>query len=223
MLIKLEKNICELQFCRGTEGRCSFSLVDDVNLKNEIEQVLKNISLLQKNPVSEFEVQPHKRLKFALAACPNACTQPQIKDLGIIVRLFPSEIGAYCEGCGGCEDVCREQAVTIRNSRAQILTEQCLGCGMCISKCPYKTIESQGAVFQVIIGGRMGRHPAWAQELCVVKIDKLSSVIEYFFHKVIPMLSPDERVSELLKKLGLVELGNDMVFFRNHNRRLDGN
>lgn len=192
-------------------------------MDKEIRQLVRKSASIQDYQVAESCVLPHKRLKIALAACPNACTQPQIKDVGIIARLFPSVIGADCNRCRRCEEICQEQAITIRTDKTQILDEHCIGCGVCVNRCPQKTIKSEGLVFQILMGGRMGRHPKWAQEFCVVDSNKMKKVIECFFDKIIPMLSPDERISELIKRMSLVKLREEILPLQIQNRGIDGN
>ena len=201
-VVKINEIICELQVCRGIEGPCSFTLVDGPQLRRKIKQSVKFLSVSEANQISKADCSPHKRLRFALAACPNACTQPQIKDIGIIARLFPSEVNIDCKGCRECVSVCRKQAITMRNGKAEILAEKCLGCGMCVNQCPYKMIKSQELVFQVLIGGRMGRHPKWAQDLCHVENDKLCDVIKYLLDEVVAKLFSGELISELIERLG---------------------
>jgi len=80
---------------------------------------------------------------------------------------MPTAIGLNCDGCGKCESICREQAVTVCNGKAQLISENCVGCGQCVSLCPQKAIRSDGLKFRILAGGRMGRHPKWAKEICV--------------------------------------------------------
>lgn len=43
-----------------------------------------------------------------------------------------------CTGCGECEDVCYQEAVSIQEGVAQVEPEKCIGCELCISICPAK-------------------------------------------------------------------------------------
>ena len=46
-----------------------------------------------------------------------------------------------CVGCGMCEEVCPEGAITMKNKKAFIDTNICIGCGECMTVCPVKAIE----------------------------------------------------------------------------------
>ena len=40
-----------------------------------------------------------------------------------------------CIGCGRCQDVCWQEGITIENRKAR-KTEHCIGCGYCFQICP---------------------------------------------------------------------------------------
>lgn len=223
MMVKEQEKTYELNLCRGMEGRCSFGLTNGARLGKEIGQLLGDSAAMQGYKAAGDGVLPHKRVKIALAACPNACTQPQIKDIGIIARLFPTEIGTDCNGCSQCEDVCQEQAIIVRDGRALILAERCVGCGLCINECRQKAIESDGLGFQILIGGRMGRRPKWAEELCVVDCNEVHKIIKSLFNKVISLLCPGERMSELVERISLERLRVDILASRIQNKIIDEN
>ena len=206
MQIEINERTYELQTCRGFEGKCSFSLVKDTELTERIQNLIDNISSPQADISKKPYCSSHKRIKIALAACPNACTMPQIKDFSINARLFPNEVTTDCNGCANCESACREQAISVTNNKAKISEEHCLGCGMCIKACPSSAITHQEPVFKILIGGRMGRHPKWAEEICTVHADKVCDTLNSFINKVVPELSPGERISELVNRLSLEKI-----------------
>ena len=45
-----------------------------------------------------------------------------------------------CTGCGVCESVCREKAITVGDV-AEINLEKCTGCGLCVEECPNGAIS----------------------------------------------------------------------------------
>ncbi len=51
----------------------------------------------------------HHEFRITIAECPNACSQPQIKDIGIIAALVP---GLTNEVCTACEAVSRPARTT---------------------------------------------------------------------------------------------------------------
>ena len=41
-----------------------------------------------------------------------------------------------CTGCGICVDVCPVEAIKIENDKAKIDNDTCTDCGTCIDECP---------------------------------------------------------------------------------------
>ena len=104
---------------------------------------------------------------MTLADCPNACSQPQIKDVGVIGAAVPGTTAAACSQCGACAASCSEQAIAraAESRPPRIDPRLCLNCGQCIQACPTGTIAEARRGFRVQLGGRLGRHPRLAREL----------------------------------------------------------
>lgn len=47
----------------------------------------------------------------------------------------------WCEGCGKCAERCRQNAISIRDGRAQIDPDKCVFCGYCARVCPQFCIK----------------------------------------------------------------------------------
>jgi anaerobic sulfite reductase subunit C len=109
----------------------------------------------------------HHEFRVSLADCPNACSQPQIKDVGIIGAAVPETTNEACSQCKACVESCPEQAIALaaENRPPGIDTGRCLNCGQCIRACPTGTIAEARKGFRVQLGGRLGRHPRLAREL----------------------------------------------------------
>ena len=45
-----------------------------------------------------------------------------------------------CSGCGICEDICSEKAISV-NDYAEINETKCTGCGDCVEECPSEAIR----------------------------------------------------------------------------------
>ncbi len=206
MLYKIGSRYCQIDFCRGMMGRCRFSLVGGTTLFDEFIELLDRTETIEKIDEHDTKILHHMRLKLALAACPNACTMPQIKDVGIIARLFPRETLQKCTRCGICLQTCRENAIEISDRLPLINRDQCLGCGSCILACPVGAIAPFPLQFNVLIGGRMGRRPQWAVGLTTVselefiaQMDHLLSIIKY-------EMSERERFADVIEQEGLKKL-----------------
>lgn len=99
-----------------------------------------------------------------MAECPNACSQPQIKDVGIIGALQPAISDEKCIECGECAAICPDNAISIENSVFIDFT-RCMACGKCINVCPTGTLAKGNRGYRVLLGGKLGRHPRLAREL----------------------------------------------------------
>lgn len=157
----------QLDSCFGSSG-CPNRAVDSGRLLQKIEKILEKEKLLKflKQRV-KGEIKFHHELRVTLADCPNACSQPQIKDIGIIGAITPVITDELCTLCEACVDVCRENAVTINRESdlPEIDNVLCLDCGQCVDKCPTGTLAQGKKGFRVQLGGKLGRHPVLAHEL----------------------------------------------------------
>lgn len=151
--------------CRGMRA-CLFGLVDLEPIRAAIETVIADSpwnAYVESARGGRFR--PHERLRIALSACPNGCSQPQIQDIGLIAALRPREVAAACTGCGLCEETCREVAMLVEDGQAVHRPQACLACGECVRVCPAHAVLCEPLGFRLLLGGRMGRHPVWATEL----------------------------------------------------------
>jgi anaerobic sulfite reductase subunit C len=198
-------NRYEVHACRGLQGDCPFALWTDPAIVRTLEDLLRGSAWLRRMAPSPHGsvLRPHLRFKMALAACPNACTLPQIRDVGIIARQEPRRIGAGCNGCGGCHKACRENAIVMIEDRARLHLECCVGCGACIRACPQDLIEAEEIRLEVLVGGRMGRHPRWAERLCVTDTQSLPGVLLAFLDGLAEESPPHEGVAAVLERIGL--------------------
>jgi anaerobic sulfite reductase subunit C len=131
------------------------SLLDDADLLNFLKKRVQG------------NLKYHHEFRVALAECPNACSQPQIKDIGIIGAVIPEVTEEACTGCGACVEVCIEKCITLDSNKTipSIDCERCLKCGKCIQICSSETISAKQKGFRVQLGGKLGRHPRLAVEL----------------------------------------------------------
>ena len=143
--------------CFGPSG-CPHRAVGCDALMQQVEKRLAEADLLGflKQAVGD-------QLKYQ---CPNACSQPQIRDLGIIGAVAPEITDQPCTGCGSCQDVCPDMAITMDHDRAvPLINDTCQMCGKCVPACPAGTIRAGRTGFRVQLGGRLGRHPRLGMEL----------------------------------------------------------
>ncbi|MDZ7831734.1 MAG: 4Fe-4S binding protein [Desulfobacterales bacterium] len=157
----------QVDACFGPEG-CPNRAVENDGLAESIESVLaaEDLRGFLKQTVGG-PLKFHHEFRVTLADCPNACSQPQIKDIGIIGAAEPGKTDEPCSECGACQDICREAAVTLDPDLGGPVfdRERCVYCGQCIKACPTGTITCERRGYRILIGGKLGRHPRLAREL----------------------------------------------------------
>ncbi len=157
----------QVEICFGPSG-CPNRAQPGETLLKAIEGLLKEADLRTflescvKGPLKY-----HHQFRVALAECPNACSQPQIKDIGIIGACRPQVTREGCTLCRACVSACREDAVRLDETEEKPAVDftRCLSCGKCIAVCPTGTLVSGETGFRVLLGGKLGRHPRLAFEL----------------------------------------------------------
>ena len=157
----------QVDTCFGPGG-CPNRANNGESLLEKIEALLKKEDLLGflKQRV-KGDLKLHHEFRVTLAECPNACSQPQIKDIGIIGAVVPIMTDEECTLCDACVETCPEKCIIFENGKKipEIDFDQCLKCGKCIHVCPTGTVEAGRKGFRVQLGGKLGRHPMLAREL----------------------------------------------------------
>jgi dissimilatory sulfite reductase (desulfoviridin) alpha/beta subunit len=157
----------QLETCFGADG-CPNRAVESGKLLERLEKRLKKENLrqfLEKNV--EGGLKHHHEFRASVADCPNACSQPQIKDLGILGAVKPILTERACSFCGDCLDACSEDAITLEgpNEAPVIDVDRCVMCGKCGETCPTGTLDFGRRGYRVQLGGKLGRRPRLAEEL----------------------------------------------------------
>jgi len=206
-----QRRPCGYKFCRGTAGGCPHSLAKGQPILETIEGMVKEaIHVGMASDHKGHRASHHPGLRLALAACPNACTEPQTKDVGIIAIMIPTGVGQSCNGCGWCEKVCREEAIILVDGKAQILANRCVGCGQCINQCPERVIGSPGLRFRILVGGRMGRHPRWTEELCIVDASAMVETVRSLLNRIARHARDGERTANVVERIGVAGLRKEV-------------
>lgn len=157
----------QLDSCFGPSG-CANRAVDSTPLIPRIQTLLEEADLLGflKQTVSG-KLRFHHELRVTVADCPNACSQPQIKDIGILGACRPAVTDNDCTQCEACMDACPEDVILLADETEgpRIETTGCIACGKCVAACPTETIAAGQTGYRVQLGGKLGRHPRLATEL----------------------------------------------------------
>jgi dissimilatory sulfite reductase (desulfoviridin) alpha/beta subunit len=142
--------------------------VESEGLFARLEQLLKEADLLEfLRQHVKGDLKYHHEFRVTISDCPNACSQPQIKDIGIVGASEPVICDEACTLCGACVDVCRDHAVCLDTAKEMPVIDRarCMQCGLCAKGCPTGTITDGQKGFRIMLGGKLGRHPRLGEEL----------------------------------------------------------
>ena len=154
-----------VETCFGASG-CPNRAVIAEGLPERLEALLagKNLKYFLKEKV-KGPLRMHHEFRVSISDCPNACSRPQIVDVGLIAACMPEVGEEACTGCVACIAVCKEKAVTMQEGRPLVDPSKCLFCAQCVRECPTGTLQRGQVGFRVLIGGKLGRHPRLGREL----------------------------------------------------------
>ncbi|OLS26812.1 MAG: Anaerobic sulfite reductase subunit C [Candidatus Heimdallarchaeota archaeon LC_3] len=201
----------EIKLCGGAKG-CPLSLVDIESLGKKIDLKIEELGWSEFFHNNQSEpILFHSKLKIAIAGCPNACSEPQIKDISIITQEKPKLLEENCNQCSICYHTCKESAIKMNSMSFPEFNQSCINCGQCIMVCPFNALGVSKKGFQLSMGGKLGRNPQLA-----LKIKDFASEEE--------ILSKIEQAIILIKentiKGSIPRLGNLII---NKNRKLTEN
>lgn len=157
----------QVETCFGPSGCPNRAVIDD-ELAGELEELLsgKNLRQFLKGRV-DGPLKMHHEFRVSVSDCPNACSRPQICDLGLIGALRPGVSEEPCSRCLACSETCREEAIRLgdEDDGPEINFERCVLCGQCVDACPTGTLYKAQEGYRFLLGGKLGRHPQLAEEL----------------------------------------------------------
>lgn len=149
----------QLDTCFGSGG-CPHTVCDTGPLQEALTRVLKS------HKIREFlksrirgPLKFHHEFKVAIAGCPNGCSQPQIRDVGILAVTRPAFNAEACSGCRRCTAVCPDNAMFIEEEAVGFRGDLCMDCGRCIPVCHEGALTMAETGYRILLGGRLGRHP----------------------------------------------------------------
>jgi anaerobic sulfite reductase subunit C len=193
-----------LETCFGGSG-CQNAVGASAELVSRLEEFLERADLLSflRNHLGE-RLKLHHQFRVTLADCPNSCSQPQVKDIGIIGEVeVQCEPGA-CSGCGECGAVCEESAVALDNDRlVRIDCESCVRCGACARGCPTAALKNGRASYRILMGGKLGRHPQLARELARgLDADQVVALVSRIVEAYKAGARQGERLGAVINRIG---------------------
>jgi anaerobic sulfite reductase subunit C len=193
----------QLETCFGPGG-CPNRAVKGEGFLRKIEDSLtrRNLKSFLRERV-QGPLKLHHEFRVSLSYCPNACSRPQIADLGLIGAARPAISQEECIQCGACVEACREDAILLCGKWPVINGPKCVFCGQCISVCPTRTLQEEKRGFRIQVGGKLGRHPRLAQELTgIFTEDETLGTIERCLDHYQKHCRAGERLGEILERTG---------------------
>jgi len=155
----------QVEICFGSAG-CRNRAVNWDDFSKKVEGLLAstNFKTFLKEKV-QGPLKMHHEFRVSISDCPNACSRPQIADLGLIGARSPQISAEPCCQCGACVETCREGAITLAGKWPVFNRDRCVFCGQCITVCPTRTLQEEKRGYRIQVGGKLGRHPRLAREL----------------------------------------------------------
>lgn len=164
---KIQSNLFSVESCRAERG-CPRALINPTELKKRLENIFQEINFAElRIKLLGEKILHHHLFKVALAGCPNCCSQPQIKDFGASFKVEPAVNNDLCSGCGLCIRSCKERGLYMSEKGIVFDETLCVGCGDCQRVCPTKAINVRESSWNVMAGGKLGRHPQLALTLAL--------------------------------------------------------
>lgn len=152
------------------------------------------------------------KTKFAVSGCANSCTKPQGNDIGFKGAVEPLIDHEACVKCGVCVRRCPAKSMAIQDNSLQIDYDQCLACGVCIRLCPKKALKSGRQGYHIYVGGKGGRYSYEGK--CIASFVTEEQVIPYLEAILVSyedMGEKGQRLNLVLEKSGLPAFKNKVT------------
>jgi anaerobic sulfite reductase subunit C len=196
-----------VETCFGPTGCPNRAMIDD-NLSKKIEELIskRNLKTFLKEKV-KAPLKMHHEFRASISDCPNACSRPQIADLGLIGARSPMVADEPCGECGACVEACREKAIAVAKGRPVLDLAKCLSCGQCITACPTGTLQEKERGYRILVGGKLGRHPRLAAEMPgIYGVEETLRMIDRCLDHYQMHCRHGERFGEILERTGISPL-----------------
>lgn len=194
----------QVESCFG-QGGCPNRAVTGNDLPERIEKQLSKRDLkgFLKEKVNG-PLKMHHEFRVSISDCPNACSRPQIADLGLIGASRPVISPEPCSECGECVKACREDAILLKDGAPVVDESRCLYCGKCISTCPTGTLREGEKGYRILMGGKLGRHPRLGTELKgIYDAGETLKIIDMSLDHYQDSCRKGERFGEVLENTGM--------------------
>jgi len=196
-----ENRFCVVERC----WNCPNAVIDIDNLEKNIAKIMidLNFDKKRKNLLKTGKPMHHQVFRISVSGCPNSCSQPQIKDLGIQGQSIP-EVGEDCTLCGECVQACPDNSIVLSEKGPEINRENCLNCGRCVRVCPAGVLTTRAEGFRVLVGGKLGRRPRLAETAVVFgREEAVTETLKVAAELLTASEFAKERLGSVIEKMGI--------------------
>lgn len=155
---------------------------------------------------------PHK-FKIGVGGCPNSCMKPSLNDFGVEGRKAPIFAAEDCRGCKVCavEKACPSKAAHVENGKL-VISENCLQCGVCTGKCPFKAVRHESeTMYRIYVGGTWGKTTRMGTPLTrLVGREEIAPLLEKTMLWFKENACQKERLGKAIDRLGLEKFEADV-------------
>lgn len=195
----------QIETCFGSDG-CENCAVESEALVDELEKMLlgRDLAGFLKERVGG-PLKMHHAFRICVSDCPNACSRPQVVDIGIIGAVRPRVSDEPCTNCGACSSCCMESAIRAEQGTdaPTVDCSKCVMCGKCISQCPSGTMEKAERGWRIMVGGKLGRHPQLGKELEGINSkEEVLAIVERCLNIYLAHNVGGERLGAILNRIG---------------------
>lgn len=210
----------QVETCFGSSGCPNRAVMCDgmvQELEDRIER--RHLKAFLKERV-KGSLKMHHEFRVSVSDCPNACSRPQIVDVGLVGACGPRiSSDEPCSQCGACVEVCREGALSLDDHGPIVDHDQCLSCGQCLTVCPTGTLQEGARGYRVLVGGKLGRHPRLGTELPgICGEGEVLQVIDRCLDHYQKYCLEGERFGEILERTGVDDLNPSMSERKNREK-----
>ncbi len=201
----------QVETCFGPSG-CPNRAVIWENFPTRVEELLskRNLKSFLKDRV-KGPLKMHHEFRVSISDCPNACSRPQIADLGLIGARRPQVGEEACSQCSACVETCREKAISLDPGKPVIDFSRCLSCGQCLTVCPTGTLVEGARGYRIFVGGKLGRHPRLGLEVPgIYRLEETLKIVELSLDLYQEHCTGGERFGEILERTGTAGLADSI-------------